>query len=309
MNFDEKERILKSVLEQIEPERTARKKAQMKKLSTVAAALIVVVVMGACAVKVFQLDDKIAAVIGGSSPQIENTAVELDAADESNGIRIEGKQLISDGSVTYIAFDVISLTNQKFSYQYTFRDSYVRIDDMYLAFGRIYSVSAVSDDEKTMSLVMEVKADLVGEHHVEMFLETLEDSSTEEIIQQGKWKLEFDAVFESLIKSFDINQTIVVDGITLSIDKADISPLTFYLSVSIPEGSEMPPEEWWGIDTFSKVEILFKDGSTALVTDRGAGWTDEGDKQWGEIEGRPTDFIDVNDIVGLSFDGQQVELE
>ena len=73
--------------------------------------------------------------------------------------------------------------------------------------------------------------------------------------------------------------------------------------------SEMPPEEWWGIDTFDHVEILFADGSTQMVTDRSAGWTDEGDKQWGEIEGRPTNFINVDDIVGLSFDGQIVKVK
>ena len=53
MNFEEKERILKSVMNQIEPERTARKKAQIKKLSSVAALVAVVLLLGACAVKVF----------------------------------------------------------------------------------------------------------------------------------------------------------------------------------------------------------------------------------------------------------------
>lgn len=53
----------------------------------------------------------------------------------------------------------------------------------------------------------------------------------------------------------------------------------------------------------------FADGSTELVVDRSAGWTDEGDRQWGNIEGRPASFINVEDIVGLSFDGQVVKVK
>ena len=106
MNFDEKERILKSVMDQIGPERTARKKAQTKKLSSVAAIVAVVLLLGACAVKVFHLDEKIAAVIGGIDPAIESVAADIQAVDENNGIRIEGKQIMSDGQKTYISFDV-----------------------------------------------------------------------------------------------------------------------------------------------------------------------------------------------------------
>ena len=311
MNFDEKERILKSVMDQIEPERTARKRAQMKKITSVAAAFVVIVLLGACAVKVFHLDNKIAAVIGGSTPQIESVAAEIDAVDEHDGIRIEGKQIVSDGLVTYIAFDVISLTDMTFEHDNTFEDHFIRIDDKYLAGGRIYSISAVSEDGKTMSLVMEVETSAIeGENTVQMLVTDLVDSTVSgEILAEGTWQIEFEYEGKELRKTFIIDEEIVVDGIVLSIDKAEISPLTFHLDVSIPEGADIPPEDWWGCNTFSKVEILLADGETEWVVDRGAGWSVEGDKQWGNIHGRPANFVNVDEIVGLSFDGQVVEFK
>lgn len=311
MNFEEKERILKSVMDQIEPERTARKKAQMKKLSSVAAIVAVVLLLGACAVKVFHLDEKIAAVIGGSDPQVESVAADISAADEHDGIRIEGRQIVSDGKVTYISFDVISLTDLTFRYDNDFMESYLWIDGKHPAFGQIYSISAVSEDGKSLSLVMKFEATSIeGNHHIQMTVgDLIENWGTEKILAEGSWQIEFDYTWQDLSKEFAFDEVIVVDGINLSIDKAEISPLTFYLDVSIPDGSGMPPEEWWGIDTFSHVEIMFADGSTELVVDRSAGWTDEGDRQWGNIEGRPASFINVEDIVGLSFDGQVVKVK
>jgi len=308
MNFSEKERILKSVMEQIEPERTARKRAQIKKLSSLAAIAVVVLLLGACAVKVFHLDDKIAAVIGGSTPEIESVAADSDAYDEEEGIRIEGRQIVSDGIVTYISFDVISLTDQTFRYDNTFEDHMVVIDDKYIAWGRIYSISAVSEDGKTMSLVLEIESSKVeGEHNIKVQLSDLiENYTTNKVLVKGSWEIDFDYTCEKIIETYYSGDEIVVDGFTISIDKAEISPLTFRLDVSIPEGSPLPPEDWWGIDTFSKVELLLSDGTTELITDRGAGWSIEGSRQWGNIEGRPANFINVGDVVGISFDGQEV---
>ena len=311
MNFDEKERILKSVMDQLEPERTARKKAQVRKLTSVAAIAVAVLLLGACAVKVFHLDEKIAAVIGGSNPQVESVATEISAADDHDGIRIEGRQITSDGKVTYISFDVVSLTDLTFRYDNTFIDNLVVLDDEYLATGRIYSISAVSEDGKTMSLVLELKTEaFIGEHKIRMIVtDLIENFATEEVLAEGTWQIEFDYTGHDLCKEFVFDEVIVVDGIDLYIDKAEISPLTFHLDVSFPEGSEMPPEDWWGIDTFDWVEIMFADGRTQMVTDRGAGWIDEGDRQRGSIEGRPTNFINVDDIIGLSFDGQVVKVK
>lgn len=311
MNFEEKERILKSVMEKIEPERAARKRAQVKKLSSIATVAVVVLLLGACAVKVLHLDEKIGSVIGGSDPMIESVAADINATDEHDGIRIEGRQIVSDGMVTYISFDVISLTDTTFRYDSQFVDAYVWVDDKYPAFGEIYSISAVSEDGKKMSLVMKVEINtLEGNHSIKMtVVDLIENWTTEKMLAEGEWQIEFDYTWQNFGKEFVFDEVIVVDGIDLYIDKAEISPLTFYLDVSIPEGSKMPPEDWWGIDTFDHVEILFADGSTQLVTDCSAGWIDEGDKQWGKIEGRPSDFINVDNVVGLSFDGQIVEVE
>lgn len=310
MNFEEKERILKSVMNQIEPERTARKKAQIKKLSSVAAIVAVVLLLGACAVKVFHLDEKIAAVIGGSDPAIERVAADIDAVDENNGIRIEGKQVVSDGKKTYISFDVISLTDLTFKYDNVFEENLVLIGD-YPMWGHIYSISAVSDDGKTMSLVLELETNAIdGNYTVTMILDNLlENWQTENVLVEGRWEITFDYEFQNLIKTFDIDDEISIDGIVLSVDKMEVSPLTCHIEVSVTEDSQMPPEEWWGIDTISSVVLLMSNGDTVIVSDRSAGWTIDDDGQRGNIRGEPAHFINVDDIVGISFDDQVVDLK
>lgn len=314
MNFDEKERILKSVMDQIEPERTARKKSQMKKLSSVAALIAVVLLLGACAVKVFHLDEKIAKVIGGYDPVMEEVMTPIEDSCEANGIRVEGRQVIGDGHRFLIYFDVISLTERTFEYGCAFEEYDVYFDNGLMMWGAdVYPIGEVSEDGKQMSMIVELETS--------SYMNSLEGTLTltnlvqfagsTNIIQEGKWEIDVAVNCNGVMRTFETDETIIVDGVVMDIGSIDISPISFYLhELRVTEEGSIPDEDWWMNNPITSINVVMKNGDEVVIVDRHQPWAtmDDG-SQWAEIQGDPYGLIDVDEVAGLSFDGQVVELK
>ena len=314
MNFEEKERILKSVMEQIEPERTARKKAQMKKLTSVAAIVAVVLLLGACAVKVFYLDEKLAAAIGGSDPVMEKVMTPLEDSCEANGIRIEGKQAIGDGHRALIYFDVISLTDRTFKYGHAFEEYDVYFDNGLMLWGAdVYPIGDISDDGKRMGMIVELE----NSNYMDSLEGTLtltnlvQFAGSTNIIQEGKWEIDVAVNCDGVMKTFETDETLTVDGVVFDIGSVDISPIYFCLhELKVTDEGVIPDADWWMNDPITSVNVVMKNGDEVVIMDRHEPWISSDDgSQWAEIQGDPYSLIDVDKVAGLSFDGQFVELK
>ena len=315
MYFEEKERILKSVMEQIEPERTSRKKAQMKKLTSIAAIAVVVLLLGACAVKVFHLDEKLAVMIGGYDPVMEEVMTPIEDSCESNGIRIEGRQVIGDGHRMLISFDVISLDGIELQYGNAFEEF-----DVYLSNGLpimgtdIYTVGEVSKNGKKMTMVVEVETEgliesLKGDLVMTNLLQT---KGSMNVVQEGQWKIAVEVDCTGVMQTFETDDTINIDGVVMEVGTVDISPISFYLDeLKVTDEGKVPGEEWWWTDAnVASINLVLENGEEIVIIDRAEGWhsVDDG-SQWCEIQGKPYELVNVDDVVGLSFDGQVVKFK
>lgn len=312
MNFNENERVYNLIMSQIEHERTSLKKARIKKLSTVAAMLTVVILLGACAVKVFNLDDRIASVIGGKNDVLEQVATPIDDYYEENGIRIEGKQAIGDGHKMYISVDVISVNDVVFENTNGFESSYVIIDKDNIAdASNVYPINTVQDNGKKLSLVLAVDTkSTLTKHHVELYLSNLSKSDgSEVIIQEGLWKIEFDVNCEGVMESFDISKQITISGVELEVNRMDISPISFELDADLINAYELTEEELLGMGLFDQIELFISDSKCVLVTECDIIWSSEGNKLKITVKGKPADFIDPNEVKTIYFNDQKIELK
>ncbi len=314
MNFEEKERILKSVMDQIKPERTARKKVRMKKLTSVAAIIAVVLLLGACAVKVFHLDEKLAAAIGGTDPVMEKVMTPLEDSCEANGIRIEGKQAIGDGHRFLIYFDVVSLTDRTFKYGCAFEEYDVYFDNGLMMWGsEVYPIGEVSEDGKQMSMIVELE----NSNYIDCLEGTLtltnlvQFAGSTNIIQEGQWEIDVAVNCDEVMRTFETDETITVDGVVMDIGSVDISPISFCLhELRVTEEGDIPDADWWMNSPITSINVVMKNGEEVVIMDRHQPWAtmDDG-SQWAEIQGDPYSLIDVDKVAGLSFDGQFVELD
>ena len=312
MNKEEKERILKCVIAQINKERTPRKSHHFKRAAVIALAAVMVIACGAFTVKVLHLDSRLAALLGGTSDQIEQCVTNINASMEKNGIRVEAKQAVGDGHRVYILMEFTSLTDMKFD-----RTSYFEYCDVDLKEPVSQSVSlgpvsdAVSRDGKKLNFKLEITSEApLNEQDVTLKLKNFGkminvEEGKEQVLIKGNWKLRFHLRYKEVSRSFNPKAEIPLGKGTIRINKATISPISCFLEASVSKYADDVEAEWADL---GGIKVKMKDGSQLPVLIDGSSWISGDEHSEGTIEGTFGKLIDMNQIKGLLIEGREIPL-
>lgn len=332
MNKEEKERILKCVMNQIERERIPRRKRRLKQAAALALAGVTIFVCGAFTAKVLDLDDKLAARLGANSGEITEAVTALNAAVEKNGLRIEAKQAVGDGRRVYAVFEVTSLTEQKLDETCGFRDSKT------IMTGRLPEDEIPDTDKKRVSRTGELSCSSAGFDFCNS--ELSEDGKSlrfeaefvmdkpvydrtvairfqdfgkviniaeedEEVLFPGDWILEFPLQYKKVSQTYKSDVSIPLRSGTLRLEQLELSPISWFMKFSVTDYSEKLEYEW---ESCSSPRFKMKDGSLARTYTDTVSWLDGGKDSVATIEGAFARAIDFRQVESIVFGGVEIPL-
>lgn len=324
MNKEEKERILKCVMNQIERERIPRRKRRLKQAAALALAGVTIFACGAFTAKVLDLDDKLAARLGASSGEITEAVTDLNTAVEKNGLRIEAKQAVGDGRRVYAVFEVTSLTGQKLDETCGFQNcSAITVeqkgeekvfgpaDEKTVRTGELtcsvtsldFYGSEVSENGKTLrfegELIMEKpiydrKVTICFENFGRWF-HIPEDH--QKVLFEGEWILEFPLKYEKVARTYTAQAQVPLKSGILRLEQLDLSPISWFIKFGVEEWDSRLETEW---DKLPSPKFKMKDGTFAETYTDAASWVENGKDSVGTAEGafdRAIDFRQVESVI------------
>lgn len=332
MNKEEKERILKCVMNQIERERIPRGKRRLKQAASLVLAGVTIFACGAFTVKALDLDDKLAARLGASSGEITEAVTDLNAAVEKNGLRIEAKQAVGDGRRVYAVFVVTSLTDQKLDETCGFKDSKTimtgrlpedeipdtdraqasRIGELICSSTDFdFCNSELSEDGKSLRFDAEFIMDKpIYDRKVVIRFQDFGKvinipEEEEEVLFQGDWILEFPLKYKKVSQTYTADISIPLKSGALRLEHLELSPISWFMRFSVKDYSETLEYEW---DSRSSPKFKLKDGSFADTYTDTASWLDDGANSVGTIEGAFAKAIDFRQVESIVFGGIEIPL-
>lgn len=313
MNKEEKERILKCVMEQIEKEQAPRRRIHPKRAALAALAAATIFVCGAFTANVLELDSKLIEMLGGSSEEITEAVTDINTAVEKNGLRLEVKQAVGDGHRVYAVFELTSLTDLKMDRTCGFQEYEVEWSEEYGHSGISIDAeqNSVSKDGKTLRFGVEFTMDRqVYDQNIVMRFEDFGKiffipKEETEVLAEGVWIIDFPLKYKKVSKTCNTDVLIQVKSGSVRLEKIDISPMSCFLEFHAAEYSEELRESW--ADGLHP-KIRMKDGSVVSFRTRGASWTESGKTSRGTLEGNFSRLIDMEQMESLILCGEEIPL-
>lgn len=312
MDKEEKERILKCVMDQIERERPPRRRTHLKRVAAVALASAAIFVCGAFTANVLELDSRLAAILGGNSGEITEAVTDIDTAVEKNGLRLAVKQAVGDGHRVYAVFEVTSLTGLKLDKTFGFESCETNFSEEYGHYGVGFDAerSSVSQDGKTLRIGVEFTMDRqVYDQDVVMEFENFGQVFYVEetkVLIQGTWTVRFPLKYKKVSRTCTPDTELQLKSGGVKLDRIDISPMSCFLEFSVTEYTDGIQTEW---EEKMKPEVMLKDGTVIPVLMDGSSWVDNGKNSVGTIEGRFRHPVDMEQLEYLMVDGRKISLE
>lgn len=316
MNQEEKERILKCVMEQIkkeQQEQASRRSIHPRRVAAAVLAAATIFVCGAFTANVLHLDSKLAEMLGGSTGEITDAVVDIGAAVEKNGLRLEVKQAVGDGHRVYAVFEVTSLTDLKLDKTCGFADREVILPENYGYAGTDIdgAMNSVSEDGKTLSFGLEFTMDEpIYNETIAIRFENLArifyiPDDEAEVLIKGEWTIEFPLKYKQISKIYKPDMVIAGKSGAMRLQEVEISPISCFMEFKVETYSKRLERTW--TDELNP-KIRMKDGREVPIWMRGTTWFDAGKDSAGSIEGVFKRPMDIEKMESLIVDGREIPL-
>lgn len=316
MNKEEKERILKCVLEQIEKERAPRKRNHLRR--TAAAMLAAVMILACCAftAKVLKLDAKLENMLGGTNEQIVRSVTDINEAVEKEGLRIEAKQAVGDGHRIFILVEVTSLTDLKLDGSCNFENVEIQ-NDSEVGWGASFGFmegQEISDSGKQQNYLLELTSDnekSAGSQKITLKLENLQRTVNQgkkkaprvRSLIKGSWELMFELEYKDVSQKYSPRQELRTGRGEVLVTRVEISPISCVIEAEALRNANALETEW---NDAADVEILLNGGKTVPVWIDGVSWLNAGEDSAGTMEGVFGELIDLDQVKGICVSGQRI---
>ena len=284
---DEQKKALAAQVAQAAEQAAPRRRRPVWRTALIAAAVAVVLVVGAGATGVLKSAvDALSPIFGGSAAQtevIDKIGRPIGASDTDNGVTITADAIIGDTYNAAIVYtirrddgtallpegtDVRSLLMGRFGYV----DLSVRGG----SHGSAWFVDEVPGDD-TIQLVQTITADVPISHCTATAefkdLCVWDDAAGENVpVVEGKWKFRFDVNYEDSSVTLGDGETFRQSGMTFTVDAVTVSPIAVKVDYTVdsevqwsnaPSGRESEEDSRQMERYFENVEILLtkKDGT------------------------------------------------
>lgn len=315
MDRDEKERILNRVLAEIEKERAPRKFYQIKRVVVIALAAVMVLACGAFTVKVLDLDDRLATLIGGKSDQIAQSVTDIHAATEKNGLRVEAKQAVGDGHRVFILIEITSLTDLTLDRSCNFEDMDVNYENEGTSGASIGVMEGQKISESSQGKHLNYLVTLTSEkasntQEASIKLKNLSrilnvDKGQMRRLITGEWELEFSLKYKDVSQKYSTGKIVTTGKGAVKIDHVTISPISCFIEASVAEYHKEIESEW---DQMRNIELKMKDGSSVpVLVDEGT-WLDSGMDSSGTMSGTFGKLVDMDQVESIVIEGEKIQL-
>lgn len=317
MNKEEKERILKCVLIQIEKERTPRSHRYWKRTAVVVAAAVMLLACCAFTAKVLRLDTKLEALIGGTNEQIVRSVTNLNASVESKGIRVEAKQAVGDGQRVFVLVEVTSLTAQKLDASCGFDEVEViqnGVGSWSSSFG-VMEGENISENGKQLNFLLQMTTEEpAGKQKVSLYLKNLtrllnmgndSEKTQERRLITGTWNLDFTLEYKDISQRYRMDKVMKTGKGAVRIDEVSISPVSCFIRASVVKCCRVLESEW---NKLADVSLKLKDGSAIPVWIDGTSWLEDGKNSSGTMEGVLGELINMDEVKAIVIGGEELSL-
>lgn len=317
MKKEERERILKCVLIQIEKERTPRAHRYWKRAAAVAAAAVMLLACCAFTAKALKLDEKLETLIGGTNEQIVRSVTNLNASVESKGLRVEAKQAVGDGQRVFVLVEVTSLTAQKLDASCGFHKVDVTQDgagSWSSSFG-VMEGNAASENGKQLNFLLQMTTEKpAGKQKVSLHLQNLtrllntgkdKGEIQERRLITGVWDLEFTLKYKDISQKYQPGKVIQTGKGAVRIDEVSISPISCFITASTAKYCRGLDEKW---SELVDVSLKMKDGSEIPIWIDGTSWQEDGKNSFGTMEGVMGELINMDEVREIVIGGEEILL-
>ena len=280
MDEDEKDRLLKNVMEKIESEKsdmkeqdksTNRKGRKLKGSVTKAAAIIgLVFITGNVAIvgaKMLHLNDKFSSYFGqetSNDVEIEENLRDVDAKAVNKDVTVEVDQVLGDDYGFYALFNVKGVKDTDSIIEPGFRDYEVKIEGVKNNIPISYNVIKVYDDkEDELSFMLKVNSQNLAGKEISFTLKDLGDGCDGDFrkIVKGKWELNWKLSYKNNAKKLKVNKSIDLYGGKYNWDSISISPLSVSVSSTMKEQGIIHQSDDESVDLNDEFYVDFADGT------------------------------------------------
>jgi len=284
MEVEEKERLLKTVMEKIEREKTGNEKVSGKKreerknrgiqkksrLTKIAAAIAVVFITGNVIVvgaSMLHLDEKFLSYFRQeevNDVDLEGSYRAVDATAETQGVTIQVDQVLGDDYGFYALFRVKGVKEPERMSEPGFEDYEVTIKDLGDDIPIGYSVIKLEDEKADeLSFMLKVNSQNLTGRQIDLTLKNLGDCSDSKFRKEvdGTWKLHWTLSYENTARKVDVDRTIDLYGGKYHWDSISISPLSVSVCTTMLEQGIIHQSDDESVDLNDEFYVDFADGT------------------------------------------------
>lgn len=202
---------------------------------------------------------------------VENTTAKENADSkndlliaESNGVTVTATQTLADKYGIYVYLNVKANNGVKLNTDQVFDIWDITVDDKEGFFnnmtaGFVPDEESISDSERGYEIWL---ANTTGEPmtgktlniHLENLLQA-DKKQGDHVLVEGIWDFKWDITNSTVSKVVELNDTVVIDDVELSLDNIELSPLSYYINYT-SSGEGTTSENFSGV----QVSFIMKDG-------------------------------------------------
>lgn len=255
------------------------------------------------------MDKRLVSAIGGTNRTIESAVSYLDESVTEENIKIQLKEVVSDGHQMFILFDVNSLADLELHIDDSFEGIDVDAPSEKTGFvsSMAYVVGQVAEDGKRASMIASLQwQNKLNSHDVTLRFENFlshENADSEKVVN-GVWEIPVTLSGEDISQSIYPDTTVAIGNTKIRVDSIDISPLSCYVYFHLEKGSAVPSENWQVQEQVNPVKFELKDGTVIECDFYGSSW--DAQNKDGSVELRSEELFEIKEIQGLSIAGAEI---
>lgn len=290
LNYYEKQRVLSSVMDKINPKKAARRSTFGR--TALICAVCMAFVTSVAAAGYFKIDEIFYKYLHGSDTNVQVSGEDITAQDTSNGITVTARQVIGDDYGFYVIFDVSEKNN-------IIKRAAVNDAEVKIKGAEVYQCSdiiSMQGENPDAFMLHIMSAENLQGKQISVHLSAQNDEKSAFVSNSANWNLNWKIDYSNSAKSYDVSKAVSIYGGNALWKSVSISPVS--VSVKLADLSGIKPH---CDNPNDAITVTMKDGSV---------FSSEGSEDTDILS--DTDFItmsfnrviDINKAESISFAGE-----